>query len=54
MQGTQDTQKVMLSIRLEPALHALIKSAAHRREQSIADYVRTTLKEAAEFDVEAT
>ncbi|HKB40463.1 MAG TPA: toxin-antitoxin system HicB family antitoxin [Gemmataceae bacterium] len=39
----------MVAVRVEPALHALLKTAAHRQEKTLAEYVRSTLKEAAEF-----
>jgi HicB family len=43
-------QLVTIAVRVEPALHALIKRAAHRREKSLATYVRERLREAAEYD----
>jgi uncharacterized protein (DUF1778 family) len=46
---TQDTQRVNLAIKITPELHQLIRKAAHRREMSLAAFVRLTLKEAAEF-----
>lgn len=38
-----------VAVRMEDDLHALISRAAHRREMSLAKFVRLTLKEAAEF-----
>lgn len=47
---TQNTRNV--AVKVPPDLYALIKKAAHRKEMSLADFVRSTLKEAAEFYVE--
>lgn len=46
---TQDTQYKNIALKVDPELYALIKTAAHRREMSIAQFVRTTLKEASQF-----
>lgn len=40
-----------VAVKVPADLYALIKSAAHKREMTLADFVRTTLKEAAEFYV---
>lgn len=40
-----------LEIRLAPEDKELVKKAAHRREMSLAEFIRAVLKEAAEFYV---
>ena len=53
-QDTQHTERRNIAVKVDADLYALVKSAAHRRELSIAEFVRTTLKEAAEFYVQQT
>ena len=48
---TQNTRNV--AVKVPSDLYALIKSAAHKREMSLAEFVRATLKEAAEFVCQA-
>ena len=45
------TKQRMLAVRVDEDLYALIKSAAHKRELSIAVFVREMLKAAAEHYV---
>jgi len=51
-QNTQDTEYRNIAVRVDADLYALIKSAAHRREMSIATFVRETLRQAAEHYVQ--
>ena len=51
-QNTQDTERRNIAVRVDSDLYALIKSAAHRREMTIAQFVRETLKQAAEHYVQ--
>ena len=41
----------MLAVRVDEELYALVKSAAHKREMSISEFVRDMLKAAAEHYV---
>lgn len=51
-QYTQDTQPGKnIAVRVDDELYEIVKKAAHRREMTLAQFVRTTLKEAADFYV---
>jgi uncharacterized protein (DUF1778 family) len=51
-QNTQDTGRKNIAVKVDEDLYALIKSAAHRREMSLATFVRETLRQAAEHYVQ--
>ena len=50
-QNTQHMEHKNIAVRVDSDLYALVKKAAHRKEVSIAEFVRETLRAAAEHYV---
>lgn len=49
MTDTPYTERI--EVRIDPETKALVKRAAHRKEQTVAEFIRETLRKAAEFYV---
>lgn len=55
VENTESTSKKRyISIDVDEETWALVKKAAHRKEMTLAQFVRLTLKEAAEFYVRSS